>query len=360
MHGGYPQGSQWFAWNIPFTILTNTPLEHLNKWLVKIGKKGHAEDIQSVFALPYQAIDINDVDSTSHLVANNNSGRIAEIKTFQKSRFNTFNDIQIKNNKLFCYPYNFLRVSNNQGSYNDYKIEEFHDVNIDDEPTDTISFNIVGVPCIGFAGQLVPRYYEGFQTNIDESLQLGKYPTLSWSTDSFTNWLTQNAVNMSVGLLTNVLGSSISIGTGIATGNPLAIASGTISVATGAANSIGSLYKASLLPNTAQGNANAGDIGFAFNINRFKFAHMRCKKEYLEILDDYFTRFGYKINKLENPNINGRRYWNYVEIGKSEEIGHGDIPSKYMEQINNAFRQGVTIWHNHENIGNYNLNNTII
>lgn len=70
--------------------------------------------------------------------------------------------------------------------------------------------------------------------------------------------------------------------------------------------------------------------------------------------------FGYKIAKLDTPNINGRTYWNYIEIGSSEDIGYGDVPTKFMDIINNACRKGVTIWHNHTNIGNYNLNNTIV
>lgn len=41
-------------------------------------------------------------------------------------------------------------------------------------------------------------------------------------------------------------------------------------------------------------------------------------------------------------------------------MGTGDVPSKYMDIINNACRRGVTIWHNHDNIGNYNLDNTIV
>lgn len=87
---------------------------------------------------------------------------------------------------------------------------------------------------------------------------------------------------------------------------------------------------------------------------------MRCKAEYLRIIDDYFTRFGYKINRVLTPNLTGRRNFNYVEIGKSEEIGYGDIPNNYMEQINNIFRKGVTIWHNNSNVGNYSVNNDII
>ena len=86
---------------------------------------------------------------------------------------------------------------------------------------------------------------------------------------------------------------------------------------------------------------------------------MRVKTEYMKIIDSYFSRFGYAIRCVELPNITGRRYWNYVEIGSSEEIGYGQVPSKYMDIINNACRKGITIWHNHENIGDYTLNNTI-
>ena len=70
--------------------------------------------------------------------------------------------------------------------------------------------------------------------------------------------------------------------------------------------------------------------------------------------------FGYQINRVKVPNITGRTHWNYVEIGPSEDIGYGDVPTSYMEVINNACRKGVTIWHNHANVGNYSLSNTIV
>lgn len=87
---------------------------------------------------------------------------------------------------------------------------------------------------------------------------------------------------------------------------------------------------------------------------------MRCKKEYLQIIDDYFSKFGYKINRVKLPNIVGRTNWNYVEIASTEEIGYGDVPSTAMEQINTACRNGVTIWHNHTNLGNFSLDNSIV
>ena len=49
-----------------------------------------------------------------------------------------------------------------------------------------------------------------------------------------------------------------------------------------------------------------------------------------------------------------------IEIGMNESIGYGSVPSKYMEEINGACRKGITIWHDHSNLGDFSLNNTIV
>ena len=84
----------------------------------------------------------------------------------------------------------------------------------------------------------------------------------------------------------------------------------------------------------------------------------KCR-EIAENIDAYFTRFGYKVNSLKLPNQTGRRYFNYVEIGKSEIIGYPNskgCPAEAMEIINNIYRNGVTLWHDHERIGNFTEN----
>ena len=65
------------------------------------------------------------------------------------------------------------------------------------------------------------------------------------------------------------------------------------------------------------------------------------------------------------PNYTGRTYWNYVKISSGEIVGYSNnqnvnIPKTSMDTINKVFRNGTTIWHNHTNIGNYDLNNTIV
>lgn len=341
-----------------FHITSLSSFADLVLLLLRTNVDGHIEDVQNIFILPDVAIDKSKLQNhTAKVLSDENTFNFYTMSyDMSPEKFNTeivkinsFSDYTPKNNKCFVYPYNYLFVSNNQGSNNIYKYEDFN--------TEKCIFENQFSIAIGGSGRIVPKNYKGMATNDDESLALGKYPTCAWSSDAFTNWLTQNSVNMAVSLGLTAGAVATSIATGGATAPVLAGA--VMSVAGNIGNTIGQFYQSSLLPNINGGQAN-GDVIWSCNRNMFSFRQMRVKTEYLKIIDDYFTRFGYAVKRLESPNITGRRYWNYVEIGSSEEIGYGDVPSKYMDIINNACRRGVTIWHNHANIGNYSLDNSII
>ena len=341
-----------------FHITSLSSFTDLVLLLLRTNADEHIEDVQNIFILPDIAIDVSKLTQhTAKVISDENTFNFYTMGyDLTPEKFNTvinkitaFSDYTPKNNKCFVYPYNYLFVSNNQGSNNIYKYEDFN--------TETCVFENQFSIAIGGSGRIVPKNYKGMATNDDEALALGKYPTCAWSSDAFTNWLTQNSVNMAVSLGLTAGAVATSIATGGATAPILAGA--VMSVAGNIGSTIGQFYQASLLPNINGGQAN-GDVIWACNRNMFSFRQMRVKTEYLKIIDDYFTRFGYAVKSLAMPNITGRRYWNYVEIGASEEIGYGEVPSKYMDIINNACRRGVTIWHNHANIGNYNLDNIII
>lgn len=205
-------------------------------------------------------------------------------------------------------------------------------------------------------GRCIPHNYKGLPINFDESIPLGKFPTCSWSCDAYTNWLTEQAVN----LPTRIVNTGLNTLTGVGGIKKLGdVVGGASSIANDVADLIGGFYKAQLMPNI-EGGQNTADVMWSSNNNGIVYKGFRAKDEYIKIVDDYFSRFGYKINRVKVPNIVGRTYWNYVEIGGSEEIGFGSVPSSFMNQINGACRKGVTIWHSHENIGNFNLNNTIV
>jgi hypothetical protein len=347
-------GTQLFFFNI--TDLSS--FKDLVLLLLRTNADGHIEDVQNIFILPDVAIEQSKLQSHSaKVISDENTFRFYTMSyDMSPEKFNTeinkitsFSDYTPKNNKCFVYPYNYIFVSNNQGSNNIYKYEDFN--------TEKCIFENQFSIAIGGSGRIVPKNYKGMATNDDEALALGKYPTCAWSSDAFTNWLTQNSVNMAVSLGLTAGTVATTIATGGATAP--ALAGAVMSVAGNIGNTIGQFYQASLLPNINGGQAN-GDVIWTCNRNMFSFRQMRVKTEYLKIIDDYFTRFGYAVKSLAMPNITGRAYWNYVEIGASEEIGYGEVPAKYMDTINNACRRGVTVWHNHANVGNYSLNNTIV
>lgn len=97
-----------------------------------------------MFALPYQALSIADVDNTTHKVTVGGGRKLNTDFNYSKSTLNTFSDYTPKNNKLKVYPYSFIRVTNNLGSVNDYKIEDFNNT----QNPDNIDFNVIGVPCV--------------------------------------------------------------------------------------------------------------------------------------------------------------------------------------------------------------------
>ena len=341
-----------------FHITELSSFKDLVLLLLRTNVDKHIEDVQNIFILPEVAIEPSKlIQHTAKVISDENTFSLYTMGyDMSPEKFNTeidkitsFSDYTPKNNKCFVYPYNYLFVSNNQGSNNIYKYEDFN--------TEKCVFENQFSIAIGGSGRIVPKNYKGMATNDDEALALGKYPTCAWSSDAFTNWLTQNSVNMAVslGLTAGAVATTIAtVGTTVP-----ALTGAVMSVAGNIGNQIGQFYQASLLPNINGGQAN-GDVIWACNRNMFTFRQMRVKTEYLKIIDDYFTRFGYAVKSLAMPNITGRKYWNYVEIGASEEIGYGEVPAKYMDTINNACRRGVTIWHNHANLGNFNLDNSII
>ena len=323
---------------------SNVGITYINNFLSDVNNDNKIESIKEVYILPrflVEAIGKEQLHKGSTFgdyvcyLLNQSDNQIDLPITIEKTT--SFKDYQPKNNKCFVYPYNYLLASNNIGNNIIYKYENFNGGN-------SIVLDAELSVSIGASGRLVPFDYKGIDKNYNETIPLAKFPTCSWASDAFINWLTANAVNISSNIL--------STGASVATGN-IGTVAGNI------AGLIGQFYQASLLPSITGGN-NTGDVNFSSGKNTFIIYHMRAKTEYLKIIDDYFTRFGYAIKKLEMPNIVGRKYWNYVEIGASEEIGYGDVPNKFMEIINNACRRGVTIWHNHANVGNYSLNNTII
>ena len=286
------------------------------------------------------------INNTEQGMRFNQPAPVIQTKTINKP--STLNSYTPRNNKLLTFPFCFLNVSNNNGSSNTFQYELFKDTDC--------NFKLKGVPTIGGSIKCVPVNYkiENTDGTEEEGLMAGKFPTLSWSADEFTNWLTQNAVNIGLGVASNLL----TIIGGIASGNPVIGVAGITSGGMGIANTMGQVYEHSLTPNSARGNTNAGDINTCTNTNTFYFYKMSIKQEYARIIDNFFSLYGYKVNDLKVPNVNGRTNWNYVKTIDCNITG--EIPQEDLQELKNMFDNGVTFWHNPATFLDYSQNNAIV
>lgn len=256
-----------------------------------------------------------------------------------------------KNKKLLCYPYCFLNVTNNSGTTVEYRYEDFNG---------NPKFNVDGVLSVGCATKLYPINYKKMEltgdNTYDYGLNGGKYPSVSWNSDSFTNWITQNSVNMNANVGIRALTAGMgAVGFG-GIGGALATAGGTALF--NIAQNVKETVQASRMPDQARGNLNVGDLNYSKHKNSFTFLPLSIKPEYAKVIDDFFSMFGYKVNEVKVPNITGRRNWNYVKtVGCYIEA---DIPQDDLQQIKLMFDKGITFWHNPATFCDYSQNNDII
>lgn len=314
--------------------------------------RGKSDAVYNLYIVP--SYFVNNTSGSNQYSGQNNP--MYDTKILSKPT--TIDGYTPKNNKLLTFPYSYLLVSNNNGSSNILHYERFTGVDND------CKFQIKGVPTVGASIKLFPINYD-ISNNEEEGIIAGKFPTLNWANDEYINWLTQNSVNISIGIAET--GLEVIGGLAMMTNPVTAVAGASTLVHAGVsiAEQLGSVYQHSLQPNAARGNTNGGDINVCDGKNGFYFYNMSIKREFAKIIDDYFTIRGYKINSVKTPNLTGRTYWNYVQIAEDSNIGFPNsnlygIPATDMEEINNIFRRGVTIWHNHANIGNYALDNAIV
>ena len=351
-------------------------LRYLEHFINITNRQGHINDIHNMFIIPAciftHATDIE--NNTFYFFKNGTLTQQNMIKTsygvvmysssnrdqtfFQNvemTRPLTLNNFVPKNNKVLCYPFNYLMVSNQVGEQNIYKIEDFAPV--EGFANNKIIFQVQMALSVGMSCRIVPINYKNVNFNYDECLSLAKFPTCSWSGDAYTNWLTKEGVNGS-----KVVTTGVALGLAALTGNLIGAA---ISTAGQFISAYGQFKKAQLLPEIT-GGQNTADVNFSHGNNNFIIRQFHAKNEFLQQVDDYFSKFGYKTLKIKTPNITGRTNWNYVQIGNDEIIGvsnyHNSIsvPTSDMEKINQIFRTGVTCWHNHANLGNFSLSNTIV
>lgn len=279
------------------------------------------------------------------------------------------------NNKLLTYPYSYLLMDNNAGASVVYHYELFNDDGVE---KDLCDFVMYGAVTPGGSIRLIPLRYNGVTgENNNYGLPGGKFPVCGWQSDYYTNWLTQNALNIEVQTESiRLAGSQAAFNNSMELGKNVAnnlmdlnIGSAAFNTIQGFQNSyyIGQQQANQIKSITAQkeihafqspttsGNVNNGDVNFVRENIRFSAYQMSVKQEYARIIDNYFSLYGYQTNRVKVPNKNHRsRYWYTKTVGC--DIA-GAIPNADMQEIKACYDNGITFWREPGEVGTYTDSN---
>ena len=340
MYTGVYSGVPYYRWTLSQDA-------NLSQKLVDIGQDVAQSSIQTIFLAPAWVVE---VEGSTHYVKRGLASKITDIKVPVVS---TIDGYTPKNTKVLQFPYCYLDGSNGNGGNAIYHVEKFYNTDYDGYYT----FRCYGVLVPGCSIRMIPKYYNGLEVNNDEGITLGKYPQLSWTTDQYTNWLTQNGVNIGLSTAGGLAKTALGIGA-MALAPELAVLGGGMAVSgiSEIGSTVGEIYQHSLVPPQAEGNLNSGDVTTTIGYNRFRIKRMTIRQEYAKIIDDYFTMFGYKLNTVAVPNTSSRSNWNFI---KTIDVNiTGDVPEEDIQKLKDLYNRGFTIWHTTTHFMDYSQNNT--
>lgn len=274
--------------------------------------------------------------------------------------FNTLDGYTPKNNKMYCYPFEYAEVSNLAGDNQQLRLEFFNTAG-------TVSLKRTGGVDVNARTLYIPQGYNGMADFYEGAVALPPYPTCNWVYQAWNNMLGQSRYSVNVVEDFN--------------GNPVMQSQGDMYTLAEFNNMLGNLANFELggfanigglvqdqyntlatisqkqrTPNTSRGGTNSSvtqvNIG-AYGIAVRKYT---CRAEIAEQIDDFFSMYGYLVSVIKTPNITGRNSWNYVKTNGASVTGKA--PAPVLKQMNALFDRGLTFWHTND-IGNYSLNNGI-
>lgn len=236
------------------------------------------------------------------------------------------------NNKMFTYPYVGCLVSNFDGINSIYPFE-FSDY------ATQIHFEIVHDIMFGCSTLFPSNYNKG--TNLN-SIAKNNYPILSSASTEYNAVLGVQKARLASDIGNTIVSSAQS--TFVGGGFEYGAVGGAASLLSTAFNRMSERSIAKLKPNTPNGSVQNLNV---LNNSLYKFGiyDFTIKKEYAKSIDDFFTKFGYKVNRLGKPSFdaaNMRLDWKYIKT-----IGcalNGECPSSAQSKICQIMDNGITFW----------------
>lgn len=278
-----------------------------------------------------------------------------------------------KNSKLYSSEFCSIEVTNLQGQSVFLKPELFGTFTVYGD----LQFQVTGMFANGNGGFMCyPNVYAGISAAYDYAVSLYNNVQCAWAGDAFKNWMANNRGGMIARQVNNIVGGIQAAGNtslnalqkaagGDLAGAVLGAGFGQIrdfsdtayNVVSDAISQIGTIIDQSVNRYQIQSLEYGNSIMAALQQWGFDIRFWTPTRQMAEVIDDFFNRFGYKVNIIKKPNLNTRPYWNYVKT--SGCVITGGAPKFNLNEIREMFDSGVTFWNvsGGATIGDYSKDN---
>ena len=335
---------------------TDDGKRELDTILSKLDTDGKSEAILGIWMYPTTLISLDDAygDGVDIRLVKGVQTDPVTLAKWENYTDSIFQGYKPRNNKLYNYPYNFLYLSNNTGGSATYKYERFTSLF-----DDCYRFSVYGAISPEATVKISPDYYNGIPENVEEGITLSGFPSCAWDSDVYKVWLAQNqakqndtmwmgGVSAGAGVAAIVAGA-VTMNPGVALGGVASVYGGLTQV-----QSVLSQRKdMSVQPPQARGNYST-NVNVASNRQTFSAYYKCLRNGDARRIDDYFTRYGYAIQRVDIPNIHARERFTYVKtIGC---LAVGDLCAEDLSKIMAIYDNGITFWADKDLFGVYGDN----
>ena len=256
---------------------------------------------------------------------------------------NTISGYTPKNNKCFCYPYNAIILENNCGGRVVLKPELFDGLTRAQHNISILYTYIVSANPSLFA---FVKNYRKIIYNFDCSIAFNNFPAIPFSYELYSNWLAHNKNAIAM----NYISRDVGLFNSLLNHNAGGLVSGAIGMFSDYAGQLDLKNRGSVMNGVPQGNEILYSGGAGVFVSQETY-----KAEYITMVDDFFTHYGYAVNETKVPTFHKRPNFDYIKTRDINIVG--DIPNEDIEELENIFNDGVTVWHNINTYGDYNVNN---
>lgn len=296
-----------------------------------------------------------------------------------------------KNKKLLSSPYNNLLIKSSSGEsvVFDYSklLSEY-----DNYTGARIPFSLYNIYTFPVQGILLPsKRYKGDASPITLGLPLPQLPSCTWSNDTFKAWAALNTGYVATSMASSVIDAGVRVAGTIAAAHlsgPMPIPTHILSADAphkpltlmetkqqanqrnmqnlreafshsqgsilgdiqNIANNIFAIRNARIAPDSFNGTA-INQLSAAYGYYGYTATQHCIRPDYARRIDQFFTMFGYKVDRIGKPSLKNRDRFTYIKT--SNMSLHGTIPQHYVNIICNVFNAGIRWWDNTQNIGTY-------